>query len=77
MRSTSTKNNLEWQTLAEAENAAASEDRTGAELKKRWSDIKVEAKKRMAHHRQSVSATGGSHHPGEVYGWPAKLREER
>ncbi|XP_046873074.1 nuclear apoptosis-inducing factor 1-like [Hypomesus transpacificus] len=56
---TNAKKTLEWQTLAEAVNATASEDRTVAELKKKWSDIKVEAKKRLAHHRQSVSATGG------------------
>ncbi|XP_073670657.1 nuclear apoptosis-inducing factor 1-like [Paramisgurnus dabryanus] len=48
-----------WQTLADGVNAVASQPRTMAEIKKKWSDIKVEAKKRLALHRQSVSATGG------------------
>ncbi len=30
-----------------------------AEVKKKWSDLKVEAKKQLTSHRQSVSATGG------------------
>ena len=34
-------------------------ERTVAEVKKKWSDLKVEAKKRVTCHRQSMSATGG------------------
>ncbi|XP_026113218.1 nuclear apoptosis-inducing factor 1-like [Carassius auratus] len=56
---TNAKKALEWQTVADAVNAVASQPRTVAEIKKKWSDIKVEAKKRLALHRQSVSATGG------------------
>ena len=44
-----------WQTIY----AVASEGRSVAEVKKKWSDVKVEAKKRLASHRQSVCATGG------------------
>uniref|UniRef100_A0A3P9KZ70 Myb/SANT-like DNA-binding domain-containing protein n=1 Tax=Oryzias latipes TaxID=8090 RepID=A0A3P9KZ70_ORYLA len=41
----------ERQTVADAVNAVASQPRTVAEIKKKWSDIKVEAKKRLALHR--------------------------
>ncbi|CAM4681829.1 unnamed protein product [Leuciscus chuanchicus] len=56
---TNAKKALEWQKVADAVNAAASQPRTVAKIKKKWSDIKVDAKKRLALHRQSVSATGG------------------
>ncbi|XDV45646.1 hypothetical protein PO909_013706 [Leuciscus waleckii] len=56
---TNAKKALEWQKVADAVNAAASQPRTVAKIKKIWSDIKVDAKKRLALHRQSVSATGG------------------
>ncbi|XP_059386113.1 nuclear apoptosis-inducing factor 1-like [Carassius carassius] len=49
---TNAKKALELQTVADAVNAVASQPRTVAEIKKKWSDIKVEAKKRL-------SATGG------------------
>ncbi len=49
----------EWQSVADAVNNVASECRTVAEIKKKWSDIKVEAKRRIALHRRSVCATGG------------------
>ncbi|KAI3353871.1 hypothetical protein L3Q82_005079 [Scortum barcoo] len=42
-----------WQHVADA----ASEGRTVAKVKKKWSDIKVDAKKRLASRRQSVCAT--------------------
>lgn len=45
---TNAKKALEWQHVADAVNAAASEGRTVAEIKKKWSDIKVDAKKRLA-----------------------------
>ena len=56
---TNAKKARERQTVADAVNAVASQPRTVAEIKKKWSDIKVEAKKRLALHRQSVSATWG------------------
>ncbi|XP_077083179.1 uncharacterized protein LOC143736324 [Siphateles boraxobius] len=54
---TNAKNALEWQKVADAVNDVASQPWTVAEIKKKWSDIKVEAKMRLALHRQSVSAT--------------------
>lgn len=44
---TNAKKALEWQKVADAVNAVASQPRTVAEIKKKWSDIKVEAKKRL------------------------------
>ncbi len=44
----------EWQHVADAVNSVASEGRTVAEIKKKSSDIKVEAKKCIALHRKSV-----------------------
>ncbi len=49
----------EWESVCEAVNAVGSEKRTQAEVKKKWSDIKVDIKRRMAAHRQSVAKTGG------------------
>ncbi|XP_017288266.1 nuclear apoptosis-inducing factor 1-like [Kryptolebias marmoratus] len=49
----------EWDSVCEAVNAVGSEQRTPAELKKKWSDIKVDVKRRTAAHRQSVTKTGG------------------
>ncbi|XP_034150731.1 nuclear apoptosis-inducing factor 1-like [Esox lucius] len=49
----------EWPSLSDAVNAVGSESRTVNELKKKWSDIKVEVKRRTAAHRQSVGRTGG------------------
>ena len=45
--------------MSEAFNAVGSEKRTQAEVKKKWSDIKVDVKWRMAAHRRSVAKTGG------------------
>ena len=45
--------------MSEAFNAVGSEKRTQAEVKKKWSDIKVDVKWRLAAHRQSVAKTGG------------------
>ncbi len=49
----------EWESVCEAVNAVGSEKHTQAEVKKKWSDIKVDVKRRMAAHRQSVAKTGG------------------
>jgi len=56
---TNAKKATEWQHVADAVNSASAQVRTVAEIKKKWSDIKVEAKKRLASHRQSACATGG------------------
>jgi len=51
---TNAKKALEWQKVADAVNAVASQPRTVAEIKKKWSDIKVEAKKRLV-----INSRGG------------------
>lgn len=56
---TNAKKACEWQRVTDAVNAVASQGRTMPEIKKKWSDIKVGAKRRIAAHRQSVRATGG------------------
>ena len=45
--------------MSEAFNAVGSEKRTQAEVKKKWSDIKVDVKWRPAAHLRSVAKTGG------------------
>ena len=45
-----------WESLSEA---LGSEKCTQAEVKKKWSDIKVDVKWRLAAHRRSVAKTGG------------------
>ncbi len=49
----------EWESVCEAVNAVGLEQHTPTELKKKWSNIKVEVKRRTAAHRQSVAKTGG------------------
>ena len=51
-----------WERLCEAVNAVGLEKSTQAEVKKKWSDIKVNVKWRLAAHRQSVSKTGIIHY---------------
>jgi len=60
MAITNAKKAAERQLVADAVNVVASEGQTVGltEVKKKWSDIKVEAKKCIALHRQSVCATG-------------------
>ena len=48
-----------WESVCEAVNGVGSEKRTQAEVKKKWSNIKVGVKWIMAAHRQSVAKTGG------------------
>lgn len=50
---------VEWDKVCLAVNAVGSQQRTAADLKKKWSDLKVEVKRRTAAHRQSVATTGG------------------
>lgn len=50
---------LEWQHITAAVNTVTSANRMVPDIKKKWSDLKVGAKKQLASHRQSVCATGG------------------
>jgi hypothetical protein len=43
-----------------------SQQRTHSEIKKKWSDLKVEVKRRVSAHRRSVTATGGGTGVGEL-----------
>uniref|UniRef100_A0A8C5AEI9 Myb/SANT-like DNA-binding domain-containing protein n=1 Tax=Gadus morhua TaxID=8049 RepID=A0A8C5AEI9_GADMO len=54
----------EWERVCEAVNAVGSQQRTHSEIKKKWSDLKVEVKRRA--HRRSVTATGGGTGVGEL-----------
>uniref|UniRef100_A0AAQ5WZK1 Myb/SANT-like DNA-binding domain-containing protein n=1 Tax=Amphiprion ocellaris TaxID=80972 RepID=A0AAQ5WZK1_AMPOC len=54
---TNKRKGTEWQHVVTSVNSVSSTERTVAEVKKKWSDLKVEAKKRVT--CQSVSATGG------------------
>ncbi|KAL6473318.1 hypothetical protein MHYP_G00195060 [Metynnis hypsauchen] len=56
---TAKRKRSEWDSVCEAVNAVGSEQRTLAEIKKKWSDIKVDVKRRLTAHRQSVTQTGG------------------
>jgi len=44
-----------WESVCEAVNAVGSEKRSQAEVEKKRFDIKVDVKRRMAAHRQSVT----------------------
>ena len=61
-----------WESVCQAVNAVGSETRTQAEVKKKWSDIKVDVKRRLAAHRRSVVQTGG----GQEKGGPPCLNRE-
>ncbi|XP_054868348.1 t-SNARE domain-containing protein 1-like [Amphiprion ocellaris] len=56
---TNKRKGTEWQQVVTSVNSVSSTERTVAEVKRKWSDLKVEAKKRVTCHRQSMSATGG------------------
>ncbi|XP_054866345.1 t-SNARE domain-containing protein 1-like isoform X2 [Amphiprion ocellaris] len=56
---TNKRKGTEWQHVVTSVNSVGSTERTMAEVKKKWSDLKVEAKKRVTCHHQSMSATGG------------------
>ena len=53
--------------VCEAVNAVGSEKRTQAEVKKKWSDIKVDVKRRLAAHRRSVAKTESGYFT--LYAW--------
>ncbi|XP_059896290.1 uncharacterized protein LOC132448783 [Gadus macrocephalus] len=56
----------EWERVCEAVNSVGSQQRTHSEIKKKWSDLKVEVKRRVSAHRRSVTTTGGGTGVGEL-----------
>ncbi|XP_049913336.1 t-SNARE domain-containing protein 1-like [Epinephelus moara] len=56
---TNKRKTSEWQHVVTAVNSVSATVRSVAEVRKKWCDLKMEAKSRVAWHRQSVSATGG------------------
>ena len=54
-----TQKRLEWDKVCERVNAVGSGQRIPAEIKKKWSDLKVEVKRRTAALRRSTGQTGG------------------
>ena len=71
--STKTKN-LAWEKVAKSVNDVGAESRTVADIKKKWSDIKVDVKTKVSAHRRSVGQTGSGAGVGELatfeQGWP-------
>ncbi|XP_035271167.1 nuclear apoptosis-inducing factor 1-like [Anguilla anguilla] len=49
---------LEWHRVCAAVNASSAVNRSAGEVKKKWFDIKVQAKKRISAHRESVGVGG-------------------
>jgi len=66
-----------WESLSEAFNAVGSEKRTQAEVKKKWSDIKVDVKRRLGRGRlfeQRVgTALGDTALSGVVRVWVTQI----
>ncbi|XP_059204107.1 uncharacterized protein LOC131983404 [Centropristis striata] len=48
-----------WREVTDAVNVVSVVQRTTAEVKRKWFDIKLDAKKRISAHKKSASATGG------------------
>jgi hypothetical protein len=63
--STKTKK-LAWESVAKSVNEVGAESRTVADIKKKWSDIKVDVKKKVSAHRRSVGQTGSGAGVGEL-----------
>nr|XP_055063042.1 nuclear apoptosis-inducing factor 1-like [Misgurnus anguillicaudatus] len=55
-----------WEHVTSAVNSVGSEERTVPEIKKKWFDIKLSAKKRVTAHRREISATGGGQTTTEI-----------
>lgn len=51
---------VEWQQITAAVNAVSSTERAVPEVKKKWQDLKVEGKKRLAAHKASIEASDGN-----------------
>ncbi|KAL7383453.1 hypothetical protein ABVT39_011126 [Epinephelus coioides] len=56
---TNQRKNAAWEKVTTAVNSVRSEERSLLEVKKKWFDIKIRAKKRVTAHRHEISATGG------------------
>lgn len=50
---------IAWENIAKSVNDVGSENRSTADVKKKWSDIKVDVKRRVAAHHTSSQKTGG------------------
>lgn len=50
---------MAWGQVTNAVNAVSPVCRTTAEVKKKWFDLKVSSKKRIAAHKRDLGATGG------------------
>ena len=61
----SSKKKEAWEDITGDINTVSGEGRTAAEVKKKWADVKSEAKKRISKHRRDMLATGdGTADPG-------------
>ena len=56
---TNKRKNATWEKVTTAVNSIGSEERSLSEIKKKWFDIKMRAKKHVTAHRHEISATGG------------------
>lgn len=56
---TGTGKSKAWKEVTDAVNVVSAVPRTMPEVKRKWFDIKMEAKKRICAHRKNISATGG------------------
>ncbi|KAK0146659.1 t-SNARE domain-containing protein 1 [Merluccius polli] len=63
--STKTKK-LAWEKVAKSVNDVGAESQTVADIKKKWSDIKVDVKRKVSAHRRSVGQTGSGAGVGEL-----------
>ncbi|KAL7369752.1 hypothetical protein ABVT39_007767 [Epinephelus coioides] len=56
---TNKRKNAAWEKVTTAVNSVGSEERSLSEVKKKWFDIKIRARKRVTAHRHEISAPGG------------------
>lgn len=56
---TNKRKNAAWEKVTTAVNSVGSEERSLSEIKKKWFDIKLCAKKRVTAYRQETTQTGG------------------
>ena len=63
--STKTKK-LAWEKVAKSVNGVGAESQTVADIKKKWSDIKFDVKRKVSAHRRSVGQTGSGAGVGEL-----------
>ncbi len=63
---TNKKKNAAWENVTSAVNAVGSEESSVSEIKKKWFDIKLSAKKHLAAHKRDISASGGGQSTAEL-----------